>query len=169
MNATFCAVSKNGEKYRLYVFADSSKRGLAKKITDFMSDQFDTTLRYFSKISGKKLTRQTPNLGEELRKCHSNTGLFTNLLAKLDSPLSHFEKADFEGSFEFFNGVSSLYVSFDNFVEGLPHFLDAADLFLFSQGLWDDLPKGFMQIDDEEKAFETVYRIVQSYNSSRPD
>ena len=169
IHATFCIVKRGEEKYRLYVFADPTIGGLAEKITDFFSGQFDVTLKYFSAVSGKTLTRNTPNLGVELERAHAQTKLFTDLLAKLATSTSHFSKEDFEGSVEFFNGKTSLWVRFDQYVDNLPSFLDAADLFLFSQGLWDELPKDFLDISAEDKAFEVVSQIITRWNDKQAD
>ena len=169
IHATFCIVKRGEEKYRLYVFADPTISGLAQKITGFFSGQFDVTLKYFSAVSGKTLTRNSPNLGVELERAHAQTKLFTDLLAKLATSTSHFSKEDFEGSMEFFNGKTSLWVRFDQYVDNLPSFLDASDLFLFSQGLWDELPKDFLDISAEDKAFEIVSQIITRWNDKQAD
>ena len=169
IHATFCIVKRGEEKYRLYVFADVSARGLAQKIADFLGGQFDVTLKYFSAVSGKSLTRDTPNLGAELERAHAQTRFFTDLLAKLANSSSHFSKEDFEGSVEFFNGKTSLWLRFDQYADDLPGFLDAADLFLFSQGLWDELPKDFLDLREEEKAFDVVSAIITRWNNRQAD
>ena len=163
--ATFCIVDHNGEKCRLFCYGGTSQRELAKLITEHLNDQFEVTLKYFSRTSGKTLTRNTSNLGYELEKAHGQLRMFTNLLAKLDAyPMSRFAKEDFEGSFEFFSGKDMMWFSFCPYVEGLPAFLEEADLFLYSQGLWDKLPKDFMQYTDEAKAFQVVYDILDEWN-----
>lgn len=170
IHATFAIASRNNEKYRLYVFADNSPLGLAKKITSFLDDQFQATLSYFSRVSGKNLTKNTSNLGYELEKAHANLRVYTNLLAKAETgALSHFTKSDFEGGFEFNNGKINIYVSLNSYAEGLTEFLDKADLFLYSQGLWDLLPSEFSSIKDEEKAFDEVYQIIKGFNEKQAD
>ena len=166
--ATFCIVEFDNEKCRLYCYADPSKHGLAKKITEHLNDQFEVTLKYFSKTSGKTLTRNTSNLGYELERAHGQLKMFTNLVAKVDAyPLSHYAKEDFEGNCEFFNGKNDMWCCFGPYVEGLPAFLEEADLFLYSQGLWDELPKDFMQYTDEEQAFQVVYDILERWSKKQ--
>ena len=168
--ATFSIVERNGEKYRLYVYAGSDKPKLAQVIVDFCAAPFDLTLAYFSKTSGKTLTRRTTNLGYELEQAHGQLKLYTTLLAKLDAGrMAHFEKEDFEGNFEFFNGASSLWNNLSGYSEGLAAFLDNADLFLYSQGLWDKLPKDFMQCQDEDEAFAIVRSILNEWNDAQAD
>ena len=84
-------------------------------------------------------------------------------------PLSHFTSEHFEGGFEFFNGKTNMSVSMNDFAEGLPEFLDRADLFLYSQGLWDELPEDFLQYTDEEKAFNVVNNILINWNNKQED
>ena len=168
--ATFCTVTRNNEKYRLYCFADQTKQGLAKKIIEFLDPSFVNTLDYYSRVKGIRLTRNMSCLGTECQKAGMNVKTFTNLIAASDGyPMTHFTKDHFEGSMEFFNGKTSLWLSLDSFAEGLHEFLDHADLFLYSQGLWDSLPSDFMQYTDEEKAFQAVYDIISGYNNKQPD
>lgn len=168
--ATFGIVERNGVKYRLYLFAGSTKAALAQTIVDFYEKPFEATLTYFSSSSGKTLTRHTSNLGHELEQAHGQLRLFTTLLAKLDAgSAAHFEKENFEGSFEFFVGTMSLWTNLSGYSEGLPAFLDNADLFLFSQGLWDQLPKDFLQCQDEDKAFNIVRDILNQWNNGQPE
>ena len=170
IHATFCIVEWNNEKIRLFCFAETSELELAKKITEYFDDQFETTLKYFSISSGKTLTKNTSNLGYELEKAHGQLKMFTDLLAKVDNyPMSHLSKEDFEGDFEFFNGKVSMWVNLNGYAEGLPAFLDSADLFLYSQGLWDQLPKDFMECKDEVEAFDIVYKIMEEWNKKQKE
>lgn len=166
--ATFCTVSRNNEKYRLYAFADSSQLGLAKKIIEFLEGSFQKTLEYFSRVKGIQLSRNMSSLGASCQKAGINAKTLTDLIAAVDAyPTSHFTKAHFEGSFEFYDGKTSLWLSLDSYAEGLPEFLDHADLFLYSQGLWDSLPSDFLQYKDEKKAFQIVYDILNGWNDKQ--
>ncbi len=166
--AVTCYCTKNDQPYRVYLFAGSDMAKLGEAIAEFLQPYYEFTIEEYDKTYGKDFDIKDSMLPIRLRGGAFPVLPFAEIYAKVKQR-RELKERDFNDSFAFGVGSSTVWCSFSALAVGAKRMAEIVESTAFARGIDDQLPPGFLSLEDEERIYDIGKTLFDRFNNSMPD